>query len=239
MSEALYAIAKAPRAGLAKTRLGQTVGDDEAVLLYRAFLQDLAARFSTSRFALGWYVTPPDAWPEIRALTGETGPVLFQAEGDLIERQRELFREAAERGEEKVILIATDSPHLTVQPVEEAFRVLDDRDLVLGPTLDGGYYLIGLRGYHDFPKDVPMSTDTALDDVLAQAQYLGLSVGMTEKTFDVDEEEDLLHLRREVAARDDLPATRDALGALGLLNGGPPEARRPRAPMHPRDPAQP
>lgn len=238
MSDALYAIAKAPRAGLAKTRLGRTIGDGNAALLYRAFLRDLAARFSRSPFALGWYVTPPDAWPEISALTGETGPVLFQAEGDLTERQRELFRGAADRGEERVVLIATDSPQLPVRVVEEAFRVLEHRDLVLGPTFDGGYYLIGMRGWHDFPKDVPMSTGTVFGDVLAQAQDLGLSVGMVEATFDVDLEEDLLHLRREVAVRSDLPATRDVLGTLGLLNGVPPETRWPRDPTHPRDPAQ-
>jgi uncharacterized protein len=165
MRDALYAIAKAPRPGLAKTRLARSLGEDDALLLYRAFLADLAKRFGSTPYGLGWYVTPRDAWPEIRALTGETGPVLFQGEGDLTERQRGLFHAAFGEGAERVVLIATDSPHLPVRVVEDAFGLLEERDVVLGPTLDGGYYLIGMRGWRDFPREVPMSTATVLEDV--------------------------------------------------------------------------
>ena len=137
MSEALYIIAKAPRVGFAKTRLGRTIGHEQAIVLYRAFLRDLAARFSRSPFALGWYVTPPDAWPEISPLTGETGRVLFQGGGDLTERQRDLVRGAASRGEERTVLLASDSPRLTVAAVEGASRCPDRPDLVLRPRCDG------------------------------------------------------------------------------------------------------
>jgi len=77
VSEALYVIARAPRVGFAKTRLGRTIGHERAIVLYRAFLQDLGARFAGSPFVPGWYVTPPDAWPEISPLIGETGRLLF------------------------------------------------------------------------------------------------------------------------------------------------------------------
>ena len=217
MSDALYVIAKAPRVGLAKTRLGRTIGHERAVTLYRAFLQDLAARFSGAPFALGWYVTPPDAWAEISPLVGESGRVLFQGEGDLTERQRELFREAAGRGEERTVLIASDSPHLTVGIVEEAFRCLDRQDIVFGPTYDGGYYLIGMRGYHDVLQEAPMSVGTELDGIVARARLSGLSVALLETTFDVDVVEDIRHLRPLVLERPDLAATRDALESLGLL----------------------
>ena len=217
MSDALYVIAKAPRVGLAKTRLGRTIGHERAVTLYRAFLQDLAARFSGAPFALGWYVTPPDAWAEISPLVGESGQVLFQGEGDLTERQRELFRGAAGRGEERTVLIASDSPHLTVGIVEEAFRCLDRQDIVFGPTYDGGYYLIGMRGYHDVLQETPMSVGTELDGIVARARLSGLSVALLETTFDVDVVEDIRHLRPLVLERPDLAATRDALESLGLL----------------------
>jgi len=217
VSDALYVIAKAPRVGLAKTRLGRTIGHERAVTLYRAFLQDLAARFSGAPFALGWYVTPPDAWSEISPLVGESGQVLFQGEGDLTERQRELFREAAGRGEERTVLIASDSPHLTVGIVEEAFRCLDRQDIVFGPTYDGGYYLIGMRGYHDVLQEAPMSVGTELDGIVARARLSGLSVALLETTFDVDVVEDIRHLRPLVLERPDLAATRDALESLGLL----------------------
>ncbi len=221
-SRALYVAAKAPRAGFAKTRLGRVIGDEEAIVLYKAFLRDLAARFSEAPFALGWYVTPPDAWPEEFApLVGGCGRVLFQGEGDLTERQEELFRGARGRGEDRVVLIGSDSPHLTVGVVEQAFRALDRRDLVFAPTHDGGYCLIGMRGFHDVLRGVEMSTGTELDGVLAAARLRGLSVELMEATFDVDHAEDLERLRSIVPHRPDLAATGDALESLGLMGEAP------------------
>ena len=217
MSDALNIIARSPRVGFAKTRLGRTIGHEHAIVLYRAFLRDLAARFASSPFVLGWYVTPPDAWPEISDLTGETERVIFQRDGDLTERQRDLFAGSSGRGEKKTVLIASDSPHLSVGVVEEAFRLLDRQDLVFGPTYDGGYYLIGMRGYHDVLRDTPMSVGTELDGLVSRARLLGLSVGLLEPTFDVDVVEDLQHLRPLVLERPDLVATRDALASVGLL----------------------
>ena len=143
MTDVLYVIAKAPRVGLAKTRLGAAIGHEEAIELYKAFLRDLGARFTDAPFGFGWYITPQDAWPEISALAGETDRLLYQGEGDLTDRQRELFREATRRGE-RAVLIGSDAPHLAVEKIEEAFqssrsprprvsadprrRVLPDRD---------------------------------------------------------------------------------------------------------------
>jgi 2-phospho-L-lactate guanylyltransferase (CobY/MobA/RfbA family) len=144
------------------------------------------------------------------------GTSLDPAPGDWTERQRQLFREAAARGEERIVLIASDSPHLAVGVVEEAFRELDRHDLVFGPTYDGGYYLIGMYGYHDVLSGIPMSTGTVLDDITGRTEQIGLSVGWVETTFDISEMEDLEHLRRIVATRADLAATRSALETLGL-----------------------
>jgi rSAM/selenodomain-associated transferase 1 len=222
VTDILYIAAKAPRAGLAKTRLGNSIGHESAVTLYKAFLQDLAARFAGAPFGRGWYVTPSDAWPEIAPLVAACGTsrVLFQGEGDWTKRQRELFYGAAERGEERVVLTASDSPHLTVEVVARAFGELDRHDLVFGPTYDGGYYLIGMRGYHDVLHDVEMGTDTVMDEIYARTERAGLSVGSVETTFDVDEIEDLEYLRRLVATRPDLAATRAVLERLGLRGGG-------------------
>jgi uncharacterized protein len=219
LKDRLYIAAKAPQAELTKTRLGQAIGYENAAALYKAFLSDLAARFADAPFALGWYVTPPEAWKEIAPLAGRRGQearVLTQAEGDWTERQKQLFRECAARGEERTILIASDSPHLAVGVVEEAFRELDRHDLVFGPTYDGGYYLIGMRGFHEVLSGIPMSTGTVLDDIARRAEQIGLSLGWVETTFDVDEIEDLEHLRRIVATRADLAATCSALERLGL-----------------------
>lgn len=225
MRESLYIIARAPRAGFAKTRLGATIGHERAVSLYRAFLEDLSTRFSGSRFHLGWYITPPDGWPEISALVGESGHVVFQGEGDLTKRQRDLFLLAGSRGESPVVLMAADSPHLETEIVVEAFRRLrTGDDIVVGPTYDGGYYLIGMSHPHDV-LDGPMSTGLELDGLRERASRAGLSVGLLEATFDVDLEKDLRHLIPHALNRSDLAATRDALESLGLLRPAKPGDR--------------
>jgi len=214
----LYVAAKAPRVGLVKTRLARAIGDVAAVALYRAFVGDLAARFAQAPFPVGWYVTPEDAWDELAPLVGRpvpNGPVLFQGAGDWTARQRALFRDAARRGEARTILAASDSPQLPLDVVAGAFALLDRHDVVLGPTDDGGYYLIGMRGPCDVLAGVRMSSATVLDEILARAASAGLSVGLVETTFDVDEVADLDILRATAAARSDMRATRAALDALG------------------------
>jgi len=227
MNAVLYVAAKAPRSGMAKTRLGQSIGDEAASVLYAAFLRDLAARLGDLPYPVGWYITPEDAWndlaPLIRTGVGPgvssvpSGPVLIQGPGNWATRQQTLFREAATRGESRTILLASDSPHLNVNVVAEAFEALERFDLVLGPTVDGGYYLIGMRGWWDVLEGVEMSTQTVLDEIVKRADRLGMSMRLVQATFDVDDVEDLARLAEVVAGGDDLQATRAALAALGRL----------------------
>jgi uncharacterized protein len=116
--------------------------------------------------------------------------------------------------------MASDSPQLGVEVVEEAFCRLDRQDLVFGPTYDGGYYLIGMRGFHDVLRETPMSVGTELDSLMARARLMGVSVGLLGTTFDVDVVDDLNHLRPLALERPDLRTTRDALESLGLLQQG-------------------
>ncbi len=219
MQKRLYIAAKAPRPGIAKTRLGRAIGDAAAVALYRAFLQDIGMRFAQAPFAVGWYVTPPGAWAELAPIVGWTereAQVLAQGEGNWTERQRHLFRGAPARREEHVILIASDSPQVTVDVVAEAFRVLERDEIVVGPVFDGGYYLLGMHGWHDVLAGIRMSTTDVVQEITARAHSLGLSVGQVETTFDIDEVEDLQHLQDAALARTDLAATCAALDSLGL-----------------------
>jgi rSAM/selenodomain-associated transferase 1 len=225
--DALYIAAKAPRPGFAKTRLGRRIGHPAAIGLYRAFLCDLGARLANvparCGCTLGWYITPPDAWGELAPIltqggTGQPPRILAQGEGDWTARQDALFAGAAARGEARTVLVASDSPQLTPELIADAFRQLDRHDLVFGPVHDGGYYLIGMRGWHNVLRGIPMSTGTVLQDLMARARSRGLSVGRVAPLFDIDEADDLEHLRWLVATRPDLPATCAALREYGLLD---------------------
>jgi rSAM/selenodomain-associated transferase 1 len=237
MTAVLYIAARAPRPGFAKTRLGKAIGHEAANTLYAAFLKDLAARFARAPFPVGWYVTPEDAWESLAPLVHpHLGPVEIQGPGDWGVRQQALFSSASSRGETRTILVASDSPQLTVEVVVEAFTLLERHDLVLGPVDDGGYYLVGMRGSWPVLGGVPMSTRTVLAEIVARAEQLGLSVALVESTFDVDETEDLARLAPLADTREDLPATRAALaqvtgyrlqvtGEEALTRAGEPAAR--------------
>ncbi len=215
MSAACLTIAaKAPRPGRVKTRLAAAIGDAAAAELYGAFLRDLAARFPEA----AWFVTPIAEWEQVTdCYLGRSARLLEQPPGDWTERQRAFFRGAAARGEELSVLAASDSPQLRAEVAAEAFALLDRHELVLGPVTDGGYYLIGMRGWHDVLAGVTMSTGSVLDEILRAARALGLRVALLEPTYDVDEVEDLELLALEAAVRDDLVATCAALTALGKV----------------------
>ena len=211
MSDVLYIAAKAPVPGRVKTRLAREIGQEAAAALYRAFLVDLAARFPSAR----WYVTPLGEWRRSGIAAGR--PALDQPPGDWTERQRALFRGAAERGERRVVLTASDSPQLDEDVVAAAVALLDEHDLVLGPVTDGGYYLIAMRGWHDVLRGVAMSTSSVFDDLLSSARASGLSTATLDPTYDVDEAGDLELLAADAAVRDDLAATRAALDELRIV----------------------
>lgn len=225
--------ARAPVPGQCKTRLGASIGMAEAAALYRAFLVDLATRFTsnlgqeTRNYDVAWAYTPDvDFAAELRdcgcsELLAPVGYVLQEGEGWGV-RQANLLRWGAMHGYERTVLVASDAPHLTRDVVEQAFAVLETRDVVLARSLDGGYSLIGMHGYHDVLTGVPMSTNSAGDALVARARALGLRVGETAVIFDVDEAADL-DLLIETLAPDGIaaPATWSMLRALNLL----PESR--------------
>jgi uncharacterized protein len=122
--------------------------------------------------------------PITRESRGNRHLILIQPPGDWTERQRALFANARGPNERRTVLIASDSPQLDVDLIGEAFDRLRRDDIVLGPTVDGGYYLIGVRStLHqtaacpwDVLSDVRMSTGTELDEILTRCDTSGPAV---------------------------------------------------------------
>jgi hypothetical protein len=199
----LYFAAKAPVAGQVKTRLGAAIGMREAATLYEGFLRDLVARFSSAPYEIAWYVTP-ESWPRLRPLASRADAVRVQRGRGWAARQANLFRDCDAGGETRVVLVATDSPQLRPARVDEAFTALESNDVVFGPTLDGGYYLVGMRGFHDIFVGVAMSKASTLLEMTGRAAELGRSVHLLEPEFDVDTKEDLDSLAEEIGRRQDM-----------------------------------
>lgn len=206
----LLVFVKAPRPGEVKTRLGVVIGASAAARLYRALAERVLARTRPENGAYERVLVfaPPDAEDDVRSwLPGETCE--RQADGDLGVRMASAFDRAFAEGASRVILIGTDAPDLSrehVQAALAALAALAHQDLVLGPSTDGGYYLVGLRG--PCPRlfeDVRWSTPSVLGETLTRARELGLRVHLLAPLSDIDT---LADLRQEwVRIRRWLPET--------------------------------
>jgi glycosyltransferase A (GT-A) superfamily protein (DUF2064 family) len=110
-----------------------------------------------------------------------------------------VFNHFATSGQQRVIAFNSDSPHLAPSVLQTAFDVLEARDLVVGPTRDGGYYLVGAKASHSdlFASD-GMGTANALEALLTRARALGLSVHLADPFYDIDVESDLTRLAAEL-----------------------------------------
>jgi hypothetical protein len=110
-----------------------------------------------------------------------------------------VFAHFATPGREGVVAFNSDSPHLPASVLRRAFETLTGRDLVVGPTDDGGYYLVGAKVAHPTLFDGDgMGTKTALETLLTRARELQLSVGFTDPFYDIDVEGDLTRLATEL-----------------------------------------
>ncbi|MBU2538315.1 MAG: TIGR04282 family arsenosugar biosynthesis glycosyltransferase, partial [Proteobacteria bacterium] len=121
-------------------------------------------------------------------------PCVPQGEGDLGDRLRRAFTLAFARDTRRVVIIGADCPGLSPTLFSQAFAALDHKDLVIGPAMDGGYYLIGLS--HPAPSlfsDIPWGSGKVLAATLNQAKTLNLSNHLLEPLADVDRPEDLRH----------------------------------------------
>ncbi|HET8631773.1 MAG TPA: TIGR04282 family arsenosugar biosynthesis glycosyltransferase [Thermomicrobiales bacterium] len=216
----LLVMAKVPRAGAVKTRLCPPLTPGLAADLYRAFLRDtLATGAGLAGVALGVVYPPVDDARALRALL-PPGATLWPQEGQgLGAGLGGAFARAFALGYRRVAIVSSDSPTLPPAVLEEAFAALDDHDLVLGPTLDGGYYLIGLTAPRPELFDgIAWSTPAVYGQTLARAADLGLRVHATPAWHDVDGAADLAPLAAH-CADGAAPHTAAMLGnaALGAL----------------------
>lgn len=192
-ADRLLVFVKAPRPGAVKTRLAAALGGEAAAALYRAIAEE-EIRGTAPRageYARVICFDPPDARDEVtRWLPGV--PLRPQEGADLGARMSSAFAEAFASGARRVAIVGTDVPACGRGHVAEALRALDEHDLVLGPTHDGGYYLIALDRPRPalFPS-IPWSTPSVLPATVERAGVLGLGVRMLDPLRDIDTLEDV------------------------------------------------
>lgn len=199
MKRTLVIMAKAPRPGSVKTRLAQHLSLQSVTELYRCLLNDTIALAQGIDHVEVAIMCPASDVEELSRTVDKTVPIVAQTGLGLAAGLTSVFAHFATRDHQRVIAFNSDSPHLPASVLVTAFDVIEASDLVVGPTHDGGYYLVGARTSHPglFTSD-GMGTGSALETLLARARALGLSAQLTGRFYDIDVAADLTQLADEL-----------------------------------------
>ena len=194
----LVIMAKAPKPGTVKTRLTPSLSPDSAIDFYCCLLEDtltLARSLSDVEVAI---MCPESDVNELSQIAGREVRVVAQKGEGLAAGLTSVFAQFTE-SQRRTIAFNSDSPHLPGSVLEDAFEMLAAHDVVVGPTHDGGYYLVGAKDPCPtlFAHD-GMGTSSALERLLLRTRALDLSVGLAAPFYDIDVADDLTRLAREL-----------------------------------------
>lgn len=225
MRHRVLLFAKAPRPGGVKTRLAPALGEDGAAGLYEALLADTVDRLRDLEVPLEIHAAPGSAGPEWFRERYPSTRVRRQRGDDLGERLARAFDESFRQGDDAVMAVGSDHPTIPLEYLREGFRALADRDAVLGPGRDGGYYAVAIRrsAWPDawaLFRDIPWSTDRVASATRDAASAAGIDLGELPEWYDVDRPEDLALLRRDASPESRSYRTLERLSGEGTTERG-------------------
>jgi len=200
VTEALIIFAKLPRPGEVKTRLGSVVGMEEAASIYRGFAEHaflLGDALAGSGVQVHVFYDPCASENDFRTWIGHAFSFAPQEGNTLGERMHRAFEATFAQGAARCIIIGTDVPDLEAATVLQAFELLSAHAVVIGPSTDGGYYLLGMNApVKDLFGGITWSTSTVFDDTLKRLTKLSLSYSVLGELSDIDTVEDYRNYRR-------------------------------------------
>jgi len=186
---AVIVFIKNPELGKVKTRLAKSVGDDKALAIYMQLMEHTRLQMlgveGVERYVFySSFVDEDDDWLPIDF------KARLQVEGDLGDKIKAAFREVFEVVDQAII-IGSDCAQLDSSHIQSAVDQLEKHDVVIGPTLDGGYYLLGMNGnYETLFEDINWSTETVLQETIDKVNQQTISVKLIDKLSDIDYIED-------------------------------------------------
>jgi uncharacterized protein len=193
---------RVPLPGQTKTRLMTHFTGEECARLHRAFLEDLIVLLTdVVKLPTCIFFTPYDNAQPLRELVNDRLPLIPQEGGTLGERMSAAIRWGLAQGYEGVLVVGSDLPTLPPAVFHEAARQLEYCDVVLGPTLDGGYYLVATK--EDYPgifQDIAWGTGSVLEATMCQLTRMGLKPSVLIPWNDVDTFEDVQLLKEQLEA---------------------------------------
>ncbi len=199
---AIIIFAKAPVPGEVKTRLCPPLTPDEAASLHGSMVMDALEHIRPLRgFDTYLACTPSMDHPFFQTLAARHRLQLCDQVGeDLGQRMDQALTTVLNRGYQYAVLVGTDIPHLSGYTFKQAKEMSQSKDVVFGPTKDGGYYLVGMKTPNsELFANITWSTDRVLTQSQAQAEKLGVTVGLLDPEWDIDTFGDLQEFVSEEA----------------------------------------
>jgi rSAM/selenodomain-associated transferase 1 len=195
----LIIFVKNPELGKCKTRLAATIGDQKALNFYKNMLKrtkEVAEKvYADKAIYYSSFIDDNDFWPNKPPFYKQ----LQNQNPDLGIKMQSAFEEAFQSGYESVCVIGSDCYALNEKVIEQAFTSLETQDTVLGPSNDGGYYLLGMNELHtQLFRNKEWSTDSVASDTINDFRNLKLSFDLLDELTDIDNEEDLNTLPNDV-----------------------------------------
>ena len=192
MKNALICFTRVPKPGVTKTRLLPILSGERCAKLHTAFLQDLQAVYEQMDADLFVAYTDDPGWGMLQQIFPSAKGFFPQAGADLGMKMYNALRFVLEAGYKKVILTGADLPLMTKTHLDSGFAALNEADIAIGPTSDGGYYLVGMKKpTRTIFENQRYGGATVLENTLAAANAAGLSVKLALPCDDVDTPEDL------------------------------------------------
>ena len=199
MKQAVIMYTRVPLAGQTKTRLMPYLSPEQCCRLHENFLMDICRTCEQVSADVLVFCTPWEERERLTHLWNKEFPMFPQIGKDLGEGMANAFRKAFALGYEKVLLMGTDVPHMRADTLTGQFERLEGADVVINPTCDGGYCLIGMKEPQDAIWQITeYGTGTVFEETVAHIRDLNLTVSVGETYLDIDTEEDLKAFWREM-----------------------------------------
>lgn len=186
----LLIFTKNPELGKCKTRLASTLGDQKALTIYKQLLNH--TKGFTENVDADKHVYYSTSIPENDIWRAPSFKKKLQIEGGLGQKMSAAFEDSFNQGYSKVVIIGSDCAEINQNDIDLAFEALENKDVVIGPAIDGGYYLLGMRNFLSFLfENKSWSTPYLIDETISDLIKHNISYQLLEEKSDIDFEEDL------------------------------------------------
>lgn len=195
-NSAIIIFAKLPAAGKVKTRLAAEIGNNFATEFYKncaAHIFNEVSQLKKHGIDCYLFYGIDDNISEVKKWVDKNFIYNPQSYGNLGNKMSQAFQNVFAHGKKKVIIVGTDIPDLTKKILMNAFKLLEENDLVISPSHDGGYVLLGMKNYYpELFENIEWSTEEVFSKTTDKIKELGLNVKIEERLCDIDNQTDLM-----------------------------------------------